>query len=268
MFRHRAEPQGADRLYVFVTSALPDPYVNVLIYALHHFDLSHIYFVSVAEHGYIDEDADENKRLRDIVTDVDKMLEELSDGKYKSRTKKTSIPIPPASAADYRACQAKWDLLENTSIVIPWRDLDKKLTEFARNGRAVFDVTALKKNLLVDVTVLLLSRGCERIFEFEILKERSYDDRDLIHALKEEDNATNGSYVYRNLTKTDYLTIARRRMVARSITFRNLILLTAAVGAIVLVVQILYPSSWAETVVLIASTTAAISAWLYLLRRN
>jgi hypothetical protein len=275
-FRSRKASQGPDRLYIFVTSAIADPYVNVLVHALRTFELSQICFISVAEHDYPNEDVDERNRLRTIVSDVDRVLGELAENKYygKVRPSETESDPPPKSigtdhAAIYKACFDKWELLENTSLVIPWRDLDKRLSEFSRDQHGIFDVTALKKNLLVDVVVLLLSRGCDRVFDFEILrKTRYFDERDLIHALAPSDATLTGDFVYRNLTQTNYLRIAQRRMVARSITFRNLLLVTAVVGAAVLLVQIFYPSSWAETAVVAISTTAAIAAWAFLLRRD
>lgn len=106
------------------------------------------------------------------------------------------------------------------------------------------------------------------MFSFEILREREYGERDLIHRLTERTSIQAGDYEYRNLVDAGYLSLARRRMVERSVTFRNLILLTAAIGAVVLVVQLLYPSSWADSVILSISTTAAIVALLFVIRRN
>jgi hypothetical protein len=269
----RSDDRSADRLYIFVTSALPDPYVNVIVYAIRHFQLGRVYFISVAEHGYPNEDDDESGRLRAVVADVDLMLNELSEGRYISRSKenpdRNSTSIGADAAGIYKSCLARWERIENTSSVIMWDDLDAKLAEFSKDGHAIFDVTALKKNLLVDAVVLLLSRGCNQVFDFEILRRRRYfNERDLIHNLNETDNAKVGDFVYRNLTATSHLRVAQRRMVARSITFRNLILLTAVVGAIVLLVHIFFPSSWAETAVLTAATTAAIVSLLFLLLRD
>jgi hypothetical protein len=267
---------GIDRLYIFVTSANPDPYINVLVYAIRHFKLGLVCFISVQEHEYRSEDDAAGMRLQTVVSRIDDTFQNLSGGSYLKERQSDQVDISPvpidSSAAEmYRACLQIWeDQLEISRLVVHWRDLDEKLRSFAADGHGIFDVTALKKNLLVDVVALLLSRGCTRIFEFEIVnKERSYDERDLIHSLTEVDKATEGTFIYRNLTESPHLASAERRMLARSVTFRMLILVTAIVAAIVLIVQIFLPSSWFATAILAAATTAAIAGWLYpLLRRD
>ena len=266
------------RIYIFVTSWQPDPYVNVLVHALQHFNLTHVYFISVAEHGYTHEDdAEERQRgLGTIRANIEARVQELSQGRYtRSRasgegSQPEIVEIDPSHAKLYRDCYARLERIENTSVVIPWSELDDRLALFSRDGRAIFDVTALKKNLLVDTVVLLISRGCTRVFDFEILKKgpRFYNELELIHNLKESDNLLRGDFIYRNLAENAHVRRAESRMVARSFQFRSLIIITATVGVLILLVQIFFSKSWAETAIAIAATTAAIAAWLFLLRRD
>jgi hypothetical protein len=257
---------------------LPDPYINVLVHAIRHFSLKQVCLASIVEHEYPHEETEEQSHLRNVVEDIYRMLGELAGGRYVSRSKEhvregvpigEGAPIGSEDAAIYRACLNRLEEIENTTLVIQWQDLDKRLQGFSRDGHAAFDVTALKKNLLVDVVVLLLSRGCNRVFDLEILRRgRYFNEQDLIHNLKEGDNVDSGDYIYRNLIETGQLRLARRRMVARSMTFRKLILTTVMVAVIVLITQFFFPSSWAETTVLAASAIAAIATLLLGLLRD
>lgn len=143
----------SDRLYIFVTSWQPDPYVNVLVYALQHFNLVHVYFISVAEHGYTHEDDAEEKRrsLSVIRASVEARVQELSQGHYtrgratEEGSKPEIVKIDPSHAKLYRDCYARLERIENTSVVIPWPELDDRLASFSRDGRAIFDVTASRR---------------------------------------------------------------------------------------------------------------------------
>ena len=270
-----APPRNQDRrrLYIFVTSRNPDPYVNVIVHSVQNFRLDKICFVSVVEHGYVTESDGETQRLRAVTAEIDRRLVELSDGRYTGiKLLDGSVRerrIDESSRVLYKSCVEKLERIENANLVISWTDLSEKLKEFSSDENAVFDVTALKKNLLVDVVVLLLSRGCSRVFDFEILRRGVfYDERDLIHSLKPSNNVSRGDYLYRNLAENSHVKLAVKRMVARSMTFRQLVVVTALVTVIVSVIQVSFPSSWAQTAVTIFATVAAIAGWLFLLRRD
>jgi hypothetical protein len=267
---------GRRRLYIIVTSWQPDPYVNVLAYTLQHFKLSQIYFISIAEHGYVIEDDAESERksLSKIRAGVEDRLRELAEGRYTRRGKDGKpdevVPVDEAASRFYRNCITQLESLENTSVVIPWSDLDHRLESFTSDGRGIFDVTTLKKNLLVDTVVILISHGCTDVFDFEIVKNgpRSYDERELIHNMTEATEVQPGDYMYRNLIENDHLARAERRLITRSLTVRSLIAVTAAVGIAVLLVEIFFSHSWPGVAIGVVATTAAISAWFApLLRR-
>lgn len=261
------------RLYIFVTSRNPDPYVNVIINAVQSFRLEKICFVSVVEHGYVAESDGEAQRLRSVTAEIDRRLEELSDGEYTGAKRfdgsAQEKQIADESRDFYKECVAKLGRIETSDLVISWPELGAKLKEFASDRSAFFDVTALKKNLLVDVVVTLLSCGCTRVYDFEILRrEVFHDDRDLIHSLRPSNNASQGDFVYRNLTQNNHVSKAIGRMIARSMTFRQLAYVTACVAIVATIVQVFYPTSWAQTAVTTVATVAAVAGWLFLLRRE
>lgn len=259
-----------------MTSWQPDPYINVLAYALQHFKLSQVYYVSIAEHGYVNEDGTEDERqsLAKIRAGIESRLRELAEGRYTRHSKDgkpgETVSLGADDARFYQKCMVQLEPLENTSVVIPWSELDRRLTSFANDGLGIFDVTTLKKNLLVDAVVILISRGCTNVFDFEITKKgpRTYDERELIHNLREHNEISLGDFVYRNLAENEHLVRAEKRLVAHSLRVRSLIAVTGAVGLTVLIVQIFFSRSWPEIAVGIAATTAAISAWAAPLLRD
>jgi len=274
-----------DRLYIFVTSWRPDPYVNALVYSLQHFDIAQVYFASIVENDYGNEDdrddeqADHDgkeekkaaKSLNEIKTGIEERLQELAKGIYTRvypDGSEEEVEIGPEGAALYKSCVSMMERLEVTSVTFPWIDLNRRLARYSEDGHGIFDVTALKNNLLVDVVIGLLSRGSTRIFAFEILKtgKPSYDERDLIHNMKEKGKRTPGEYVYRNLLENQNVKSAIARIVSRSLQVRSLIILTSVVATIIVLIQIFYARSWPETVVAVVAAVAAIGAWLSSLR--
>ncbi|MGH9876965.1 MAG: hypothetical protein ACRD5H_04950 [Nitrososphaerales archaeon] len=85
--------------------------------------------------------------------------------------------------------------------VVVYANLERDIEDIVRksDGKCIFDVSGLLKGYLIDVCTLLLSRKIEEIYAFELkLKNRSYDETELIHNLDAED------YSFTNLAKSNY----------------------------------------------------------------
>lgn len=256
--RSTSGPVGSSELYIFVTAPRADPYVNVLMHLMSNRSVSAIHYVAIIEHGYTSEQMEE--RLSDIEANVGILLDQLSRGFYGDRP----IELDPAWAKAYRDCRITLDRMPIERLSIPWIDLDGELAKLTSGKAVMFDVTTLKKNLLVDVVALLLSRGWTGIFNFEIVTagQPSYDEHGLIHAL-----APNG-FLYRSLAESKHVERARSRIVSRSIAFRTFLIITACVGLIVLIVQIFFENTVLESIVLAGASIAAIAGLLLSLIRN
>ncbi|GAA0970836.1 hypothetical protein GCM10009555_020460 [Acrocarpospora macrocephala] len=238
-------------LYIFVTSARPDPYVNVLAHVLRTRPISSVHYISIREHGYSAEQV--NDRLISITAGIHAYLHSLRD--------RLAADDKPAAAV-YEKCLDKLDSISTSNEVIPWVELDEKLKIFSTTGSSIFDVTSLKKNLLVDVVSLLLSRGCIRVYNFELLKSPNYDESDLIHALDESE------FTYRSLGDSRHVEIARKRMLANFLTLRQLSFVTAGVALSVLVIQAFFGSTWLQTFVTVLGTATSIAGFLFFIIRN
>jgi hypothetical protein len=235
------------------------------------FDISHVYFVSIVEHDYTTEtpETDAVRSLSEIRAGVESRMRELANGSYTRSPRPGGtgevVEIGSAAAGLYKRCLSALEEMETTSVTFRWSELDDRLATYSEDGRGVFDVTALKNNLLVDIVIGLLSRGSNRIYAFEILKQgkRSYDERELVHNLQKGGNLARGDYVYRNLLQNPNVKTALGRIISHSVRFRSLVIITGIVGIVVVLIQIFYPNSWPETVVAVLAAVAAIAAWLY-----
>jgi hypothetical protein len=249
---------AAAELYIFVTAPRADPYVNVLMYLLRNRAIAGIHYIAVVEHGYTNEQME--ARLSDIEANVGILLDQLGEGFYGSR----EIEIDLAWRDAYRECRRNLDRIRVERLTISWSDLDTELGRFLEADAVIFDITTLKKNLLVDVVALLLSRGRTEIFSFEQVTagQPRYDDKGLIHAL-----SPNG-YYYRSVAQSKLVEKARARFVAKAITFRTALVVTAVVGLVVIIIQVFFANKALESIILAIATVAAIASWLYTFVRD
>jgi hypothetical protein len=222
----------------------------VLAHVLRTRQVSSVHYVLIAEHQYSTEQVTD--RLTSIVAGIHKHLNELRDRLADASDSKSEI---------YDQCLDRLDSIPVTTQVIPWSDLAEKLDEFSATA-AVFDVTTLKKNLLVDVVALLLSRGRAGVYSFELMKVPTYGEADLIHAL------SSAEFTYRSLGDSRHMQLAQKRMLANLLTIRTVLTISAAIGAFVLVVQIFFASTWLQTIVTVAGTATSIAGFLFLLLRT
>jgi hypothetical protein len=246
-----------DRLYIFVTSPRPDPYVNILVHATRRFDLKEIHFIGITEHEYQSEAGEQ--RAATIAAATNDLLDRLAQGKYVDRDQ--VVDLDEAGAEVYRRCIEGLKYVRTSSEGIRWADLGARVSEFARGGASLFDVTALKKNLLVDAVALLISLGESGVWTFEILKAPTYGVSDLVHNLTEERD-----YKYRCLTGSRHVEEARKRMILGAVTLRTLIAATAAILVPVLAVQLFWPSTVFQSFIVAIGTTTSIAGWLFFMR--
>lgn len=254
------EEPSSRELVVFVSSNRADPYVNVLT-NLRHPLLSSIHFIGIREQDSSRESMMES-RVGAVVSKVGSLFELLAHGKYEtSKGEVKSVVVSKEWRAIYSQCLNNLEMIPTTSLVIPWAELDKELARFVARKNVMFDVTTLKKNLLVDVVALLLSRGYIKVYSFELIREQKYDERDLIHSLGPDD------YRYRGLAESRHIATARNRMIKRSVTFRGLLIAIAPTAAVVFAAQFFFDKTWLQGAVLALATVASIAGFLFLLLR-
>lgn len=264
MINRRKRPDGGSRnIYLLATSHIPDPYINVLAHLFQHKNPASVNFVKIVERGSVYAEA--NEQIHSIYAQIVKLMEALANGTYPRKVDGEVQPhsIGQRAAERYNALLEKLLRVETRMVTVDWGDLDRELGKFLADDQAIFDVTTLKKNLLVDVVSLLISRDCLEFYSFDLGKApQHFDDRELIHSLDPD------SYSYRRISDSPHVVAARKRMVARSATLRSLLFSASAVGASVILIQFLLSNSWADKLVVAIATAASIVSLIFVLRRE
>lgn len=259
-------------LYIFATSERPDVYINTFAYVLSHLQVTSIYVVVISEHDYPEEVEASKLLASTVVANIYRQLSELSNGNYVEFTRDSNSQsvqrvIPLQNRSDIEIYQRCLDTINqsgtSTGIVIPLSDLDKKLREYVAKGSCIFDVSALKKNLLVDVVAILLSIGFSEVYSFELnplKKKQTYDQRDLYHNLQH-----NRDFIFRNLTTSTPVKLSLRRIRRWSARSRAIMFFTAVMAALFIPLSIFWKESPLLTSLNIAAMIASIGSYLFLL---
>lgn len=178
-------------LYLFATSARADVYINSLAHAIDKHGIEKLHLIVVSEHGYISEQSS-SENASNIFSSICHQLENLTVGEYNNSSSGSKISVS-GDTGIYKSCLSLINRGGSSIIVIPANELEEKLKEYSNKKASIFDVSALKKNLLTDVVSCLISIRHKYVYSFELIKEPDFNERDLYHNLNRDD------FVYRNL---------------------------------------------------------------------
>jgi hypothetical protein len=203
---------ASPRLIVFATSTNPDSYINAICYAVAHKNIKNITIATISDHAYIGEPTDTD-RARQVLERVLSQLRGLSEGRYQhpssspSEVKETPLEDPKAQEI-YKHVLSTLDHGEITAQTVPINVLFSQLRLWIDAGSVTFDVTGLQKNLLVDVVSSSLLLDFSEVYSFEIRKEKvTHGIEDIFHRL-----VPNQDYIYRNITQSEPVRKAVRRI--------------------------------------------------------
>lgn len=252
-------------LVVFATSDSPDPYINSISHCVVHMGIGSVEIVVISEHDYAEQKA--AMWATRISSRVNQQLELLMSGDYISYVGPGS---PAIETLTHKGADQYAKVLEvlnrggASAKVVPLNSLYSCLQEWIRlPGGCVFDVTSLKKNLLVDITVALIALDYDEIYAFELKRTPSFGQQDLFHAL-----SSPLDYEYRNLLRSAPVRSALARL--RRLTIGTKPFLIAAAGLLAFSISLFFrsPSSKVLAFVGIISAVASIgSALLPFVRR-
>jgi len=173
------------KLYIFVTSEIPDPYINVIAHCNANYrSLSQVTLVGITEdRGRIPTEIGKLERLRQNISDL---LDNLCRSKYPKKVDGQltllDIQIEPAD-------RQRYDDLKRLTLetkVLDYQILGEEISSLIHSTdsfKYIFDVTAVAKSYLVDVYTILRFKNVSDIYSFELFKKRDFDERDLIHNL-------------------------------------------------------------------------------------
>ncbi|MGH9761505.1 MAG: hypothetical protein ACREDR_35030 [Blastocatellia bacterium] len=259
-------------LYIFATSKRPDVYINTIAHTIEHLNdgdqLRGTYIIVVSEHGYPGEQ-DANLAATTVQSNISEQLEQLSTGSYVAKwhdsepaenRERTNIePLAnPSKTTVYKKCLDAMNRGGVTAKGIPLSELDQTLMGYASKGDCIIDVSALKKNLLVDVVATLLSVGFHDVYSFELVRE-AFGQEALYHNLRNGED-----YVFRNLTKSKSVAGSLRRMRRWSVTRQVIMLVTLVVALALVALAAFLPGTPALTVASFVAMASSIGSFISL----
>lgn len=241
-------PGIARDLLVFTTSMRPDPYVNSLAFLLRAGGLQRVTFINIQD------PADRpTESAGAVLHRVRALVQSLSNGKYP--TPKGDNPV------DRRVAECYQDMMRQLNSVTlgasTWeRDaLPDKLRIAVARG-TLFDVTALRKDLLADVITLLISLGHPAAFTFELKSQLPFDERSLYYVIATSD------FSYSNLLAGENVARAVKRVAIGRRSRRNLLITSAAILPVVVTVNLLWSESLLAGSLNWIAGAASIVSWL------
>jgi hypothetical protein len=181
----QVRPMKQTKLYIFTTSDIPDPYVNVIGHCVANYtDIDQVILIGITEdRGKVNLEEDKINKLKNNIAN---QLNSLSNGKYLKKKGKDweeiDIDIEPVQCETYGRLK---NLFFNIKVLI-YQDLEKEILGLLNTGNSVehlFDVTAVLKSYLVDIYTILRFQNISTIYSFELFNERFYNQKDLIHNL-------------------------------------------------------------------------------------
>lgn len=198
-------------LVIFATSLSPDPYINSILHSITHLNVQSVRIVVIGEPQDTNQ-SDGAQRATQVIQSITEQLESLAAGKYLRRSTPDAPgevePLRGNNAAEpYRRALQVLNRGGSSGIVVPLADLYSYLRRLSQNGQCIFDATALKKSLLVDVAATLLALDRDTVYSFELKRAPHFDQRDLFHRLRHQED-----YEYRNLLASDTVRKAASRL--------------------------------------------------------
>lgn len=255
-------------LYIFATSERPDAYINTLAYAIEHLQITEIYIIVISEHDYAEEIREDNLLASTVVSNISTQLHALSRGQYIEKwenlnTRTTVSLLNQETHGVYERCLKAINESGTTGKVIPISDLDNKLNEYLSKSTCIIDVSALKKNLLIDVVATLLSIEFIEVYSFELKKKPTFNQSDLYHNLRHHDD-----YIFRNLAVSDSVKKSLGRIGKWSATAKTIMIFTAILAVISITLGFIWKDSTFLSTLNIISMMASISSYLFLFVRD
>ncbi len=189
-------------LYIFVSSHIPDGYVNAISHCIDNFSIERVILLDILKDN--GKKIEREAFLKELKQRIITQFELLADGKYlRYYSKEHNFTSREIKINEFHKQRYSNYLLkipgQNINFeVIPYNLLDEKIQSYVDNENCYFDVTTALKADLVDIFIVILSKHLRQIYTFELLTTtRTYDDKELVHNL-----TLDITYKYPNLSNT------------------------------------------------------------------
>lgn len=247
----------ASRLVILASSRRPDVYFNVVALNAQ----SGVREFVIATVG--DPQAGATEGLRNLQESLTRFVAELRSGSYLAGHEggeRTRLLTDPERITAFFT-RVSWERLRFSYLAVTEQEVASFLREQQQPGTA-FDVTSCKNSVLAGAVAWLVSRGGSPIHTFEILREQSFGEADLLPHLSPEE------FTYRDLSSSDLVRQATKRVNAATIHRRSFWWISAAVALAVGALTFFVPTDLATPVLAAAATFATIMSGVAILVRN
>jgi hypothetical protein len=261
-------------LYLFASSLRPDAYINSLAHTVETMSVSRVFIVTIRE-GYDNnlgaKEPEGKKNESEVLAStvfgrIEEQLRALCEGKYienrKDGSQRIARLLNTEGISTYERCLAVMNH-SATLKAIPLVDLDQILRSFTREKNCIVDVTAVKKNLLVDIIAVLLSLSFSDVYNFELIKPQEFDQLDLWHNMRYSKD-----FVYNNLAASKAVQNGLMRISRWSMRVQSVMLVSAILAGGFVALSLLRPESKALTLFNISAMVASVGSYIFLLVRR
>ncbi len=189
------------KLYIFTTSGIPDPYINVIAHCVaYEKHLNQIILIGIYEDR--NKIGSTNTRLNELKEDIKKQQTNLSQKKYLTVYDKKPELIDIDLEPEHIEMYSKLKDINLDIQVIDYENMEGDISKILNSVDSfsyVFDVTALLKSHLVDLYNILRFKNISSIYSFELSNKPTHSQQDLIHNLTYKK-----TYKYTCLSESQY----------------------------------------------------------------
>lgn len=121
---------------------------------------------------------------------------------------------------------------------IDYLELEEIIKNYIKKGNCIFDVSALKNNLLIDITFMLLANNFLEFYCFELTKKRNFGSEDLYHNLNIEED-----FIYRKLSDSKFVANSVNRISKFTVRFRWITIFAVFILSIFFAISFFYEES-------------------------
>lgn len=247
----------ANRLIIFASSRRPDTYFNIIA----HNARQGVREFTIAAIGDLPSETAE-QRVSSLNLELNQFVEGLQRSRYLTfgSTPGDSMLTSPQDMKDLLD-SFSWGSLRFSYQSVSDSELEGFLAENLKTGVS-FDVTACKNTALAPTVAWIVARGGSPIQTFEITKELTFTEKDLLPYLKTIE------YKYIDLAKSSLIRKAVQRVNIGSIHRRTFWFISAAVAVAVGALTLLVPAAFSAPILAAAATFATIMSGVSILVRH
>ena len=186
----------AKTLFLFVTSRRPDAYCNAITYCVEKMEVNRVVCVNIKEMlSTTDEEGLNEVDPHEISAEIKQFMRYLYNGKYASH-RANELILSDLEYSGYEVYQQCFEKVTDwTVLTIEYKNLRAVINDFIRrNHNCIFDVTSLKKHLMVDILACCIAMRLNNVYSFDLKIPPDFEHPEIMlyHSLgKDEFSYTN-----------------------------------------------------------------------------